>query len=55
MLAALVVFDKEPEFLDATDGLAAAVCHYFQRDNVGGGKSYKGWKGFLQDNPDRVG
>lgn len=39
--------------LDATDGLAAAVCHYFQKNITTGGKSYSGWKSFLSDNPDR--
>lgn len=55
MLASLVVFTEEPEFLDATDGLAAAVCHYFQGGKVDTGKSYNSWKGFLNDNPDRLG
>jgi crossover junction endodeoxyribonuclease RuvC len=55
MLANLVVFKEEPEFLDATDGLAAAVCHYFQGGYAKTGKNYSGWKSFLKDNPDRVG
>ena len=55
MLENLVAFDKAPEFLDATDGLAAAVCHYFQGDRVATGKSYSGWKSFLKDNPERLG
>lgn len=41
--------------LDATDGLAAAVCHYFQKNAPTGGKSYSGWKSFLSDNPNRMG
>lgn len=41
--------------LDATDGLAAAVCHYFQKNVSTGGKTYSGWKSFLTDNPDRMG
>ncbi len=39
--------------LDATDGLAAAMCHYFQKNVSTGGKTYSGWKSFLTDNPDR--
>src|SRR6266481_4424999 len=31
MLQTLLNFKESPEFLDATDGLAAAVCHHFQR------------------------
>jgi len=55
MLANLVEFTETPEFLDATDGLAAAVCHFFQGDKVVTGKSYNSWKGFLKDNPERLG
>lgn len=55
MLATLVEFGEKPEFLDATDGLAAAVCHYFQGNRVSTGKNYTGWKAFLKDNPDRMG
>jgi len=55
MLENIVIFDQKPDFLDATDGLAAAVCHYFQGDKVVTGKSYSGWGSFIKDNPDRVG
>jgi crossover junction endodeoxyribonuclease RuvC len=45
-----------PEKLDATDGLAAAVCHFYQSSNaVLAGKAYSGWKSFLSANPDRLG
>jgi len=53
MLKNLVQFDKIPEYLDATDGLAAAVCHFFQGNNIVQGKSYSNWKSFLKDNPGR--
>ena len=43
-----------PKELDATDGLAVALCHHFQlatpKMHRGGG----GWKAFLADNPDRI-
>lgn len=55
MLSNLVHSEKAPEFLDATDGLAAAVCHFFQGKAATPGKHYSGWKNFLNDNPDRVG
>lgn len=55
MLSTLVEFEETPEFLDATDGLAAAVCHYFQGGKIQTGKSYNSWKGFLKDNPERKG
>ena len=41
--------------LDATDALAAAVCHYYQSTSILGKKgNYSGWKGFISNNPDRV-
>jgi len=55
MLQSLFQIKTLPKQLDATDGLAAAVCHYFQKNPVSGQKSYSGWKGFLSDNPDRKG
>ena len=42
--------------LDATDGLAAAVCHHFNSSGVSSSsKSYSGWASFLKENPDRKG
>ena len=40
--------------LDATDGLAAAVCHYFQTNNPVQEKKYTGWKDFIAKNPGKV-
>ena len=41
--------------LDATDALAAAVCHHFQSSTVlGKGKRYGDWSSFLKNNPGRV-
>ena len=55
MLARMLEFKETPEYLDATDGLAVAVCHYYQsRSPVKSGK-YTGWKSFLSDNPERLG
>ena len=51
MLKSLLKFTETPEFLDATDGLAVAVCHYFQRKPAGSKKAYSGWKAFIADNP----
>jgi crossover junction endodeoxyribonuclease RuvC len=52
MLKTLVGLKEVPELLDATDGLAAAVCHFYQND-LGGEKSYSSWKSFLNENPKR--
>jgi crossover junction endodeoxyribonuclease RuvC len=56
MLQSMLGFKELPEFLDATDGLAAAYCHYLQGSklSVAGGKSYNSWKAFVTDNPKKV-
>lgn len=55
MLQRLLGFQETPEFLDATDGLAVAVCHSFQRISTAGtGKSYSGWDAFVKDNKKRI-
>ena len=54
MLQTLLHFKEMPKNLDATDGLAAAVCHHFQSKNISGGKKVNGWKNFLLANPGRV-
>ncbi len=55
MLQTLLNFKETPQYLDATDGLAVAVCHYFQNSDVTGkGKVHTGWKAFLTENPDKL-
>ncbi len=54
MLQNLMKFNETPEFLDATDGLAVAVCHSFQKISTNGKKSYSGWEAFAKDNVKRV-
>ena len=41
-------------FMDATDGLAAAYCHYLQMGRPDTTKPYHGWKDFIAKNPDKV-
>ena len=40
--------------LDATDGLAAALCHFLQSNNPVSDKKYSGWKDFIAKNPGKV-
>jgi crossover junction endodeoxyribonuclease RuvC len=56
MLQRLIGFEIQPKFLDATDGLAAAVCHHFQNrlPSARGGKKMTGWKDFMKNNPERL-
>jgi crossover junction endodeoxyribonuclease RuvC len=55
MLESLLNFKNDDKYMDATDALGAAVCHYFQNKTAGGGakKSYSGWDAFIKDNPKR--
>lgn len=54
MLQQLLSISDMPKYLDATDGLAAAVCHFFQMKNPGTDqKKYSGWESFLSGNPER--
>ena len=43
-----------PKFLDATDALGAAYCHFMQMGTPKVEKSYKSWKDFVTKNPDKV-
>ena len=54
MLLNLLHIKEIPKYLDATDGLAAAVCHYFQKGNSSSGDSYTSWKSFIAKNPGRT-
>lgn len=40
--------------LDASDGLAAALCHFYQSDIQTGEKKYKNWKDYATRNPNKV-
>lgn len=47
--------DEMPEFLDATDALAAALCHFYESIKpIPSGGGAKSWKAFVAKNPDRV-
>jgi crossover junction endodeoxyribonuclease RuvC len=55
MLRTILRVELDEKYLDATDALATAVCHFFQSNTVlGQEKRYKDWSGFLKDNPGRT-
>ena len=54
MLQSLLGLKTLPKNLDATDGLAAAVCHFYNSGKITVGKSYSGWDAFVKQNEDRV-
>lgn len=55
MLQRLLHFNEQPQYLDASDAMAVAVCHHFQQSSVLNATGGKGtWKAFLSQNPGRV-
>jgi crossover junction endodeoxyribonuclease RuvC len=54
MLQNYLKLDEIPKKLDATDGLAAALCHFFQNQNIKKTSSYNSWKDFASKNPKRI-
>ena len=55
VLQRMLLIREMPGNLDATDGLAAAVCHYYQKNLPDNGAGYKSWKDFVAKNPKRLG
>lgn len=47
MLQKLLKLEEIPESLDATDGLAAAMCHYYQRTGPVSDVKCKDWKDYI--------
>ena len=57
MLQRMLKLDKSemPKFMDATDALAAAYCHFIQMGRPeSAGKHYNSWKDFVTKNQGRV-
>jgi crossover junction endodeoxyribonuclease RuvC len=55
MLLQVLGLNGGHDYLDATDAMGAALCHYYQNKKTGtSGKSYTGWKAFVTENPKRV-
>lgn len=55
MLQSLLGIKKLPKNLDSTDGLAAAVCHLYNQNNIlSSEKNYSGWSAFVKQNEKRI-
>lgn len=54
MLQQTLGLKELPKNLDSTDGLAAAVCHFYNSGKTESGKSYSGWSAFVKQNEERV-
>ena len=54
LLQNMLKLKEMPKYLDATDGLAAAYCHFLQNQKVNIDSGTKSWKEFISKNPGRV-
>ena len=55
MLQSLLGIKKLPKNFDSTDGLAAAVCHFYNQNNtLSSEKNYSGWSAFVKQNEKRI-
>jgi crossover junction endodeoxyribonuclease RuvC len=55
MLQKILKIEQMPSKLDATDGLAVALCHFYQKKTSFSSKSsIKNWSDFAKKNPDRI-
>lgn len=54
MLMNILKFKDTNMKLDATDGLAAALCHFYQTNSPLHEKGFNSWKDFMNKNPKRV-
>ena len=54
MIKTLINLDEIPKNLDATDGLAAAICHFYSKGKGEHNKNKaSNWKSFINQNPKR--
>ena len=54
MLKSMLNIELLPKNLDATDGLAAAVCHFYNKGKQLPGKQYSDWNAFVKQNPQKT-
>jgi len=54
ILKTILKIDELPQFLDATDGLAAALCHFYQKGNAVTANKSSNWNDFIKNNPERI-
>jgi crossover junction endodeoxyribonuclease RuvC len=54
MLQGMFALKELPKNLDATDGLAAAVCHFYNAGKPEVTNAYHSWSSFVSQNKDRT-
>lgn len=52
MLMQIFNLRELPKLLDASDALAVAVCHHYQKGSVG--SKSRSWESFLKENPEKM-
>ena len=56
MLQTVLSVEQKPQYFDATDALAVALCHYYQSNSIlrKKEKGVKGWAEFIKNNPGKI-
>lgn len=54
MLARMFVIKAMPANLDASDGLAVAVCHFYEKNSPVKKHGHNNWEEFIRKNPGRI-
>ncbi|MEL0202046.1 MAG: crossover junction endodeoxyribonuclease RuvC [Flavobacteriaceae bacterium] len=54
MLQQILKMKTLPKNLDSTDGLAAAVCHFYNSGRATTQKNYSGWAAYVRQNQDKI-
>ena len=56
MLQRTLNIEEKPQYFDATDALAVALCHHYQTSSpvFSKAKGAKGWDDFIAKNPERI-
>jgi crossover junction endodeoxyribonuclease RuvC len=54
MVGNILKFVEVPEYLDSTDAIAAALCHYFQAVRPTSAPGPKSWEEYIRKNPGRI-
>ncbi|RYZ49428.1 MAG: crossover junction endodeoxyribonuclease RuvC [Sphingobacteriales bacterium] len=64
MLQHILKFEEDPKYMDATDAVSVALCHYYQSQiatpkvkgntRVSSASKRNSWESFINQNPDKV-
>ena len=56
MLQRILNIEEKPQYFDATDALAVALCHHYQQSSpmAAATKGFKGWDDFIAKNEGRI-